>query len=151
MLNDVLDDALVNCSTGDQFPATTGCQSLYGSIVGKRIPRAPMHTAFVDIDWRLPIGESGWKLFAGANVNLVSTSYAQVHNLASTGGSAVVDLRAGFQNDRFKVQFYVKNATNETSINQIIRYADANNDLRRNFIAGLRPQRRFGVVVSAGF
>lgn len=151
VLNDVADDTLVNCSTGDQFAAIAGCQSAYGSIVGKRIPRAPMHTAFVDIDWRLPIGESGWKLFAGGNVNLVSTSYAQVHNLASTGGSAVVDLRAGFQNDRFKVQFYVKNATNETAINQIIRYADANADLRRNFIAGLRPQRRFGVVVSAGF
>ena len=151
VLNDVRDDALVNCSTGDQFPLTTGCQSLYGSIAGKRIPRAPQHTVFADIDWRLPLGDNGWKLFAGANVNLVASSFAQVHNLASTGGSAVVDLRAGFQNDRFKVQFYVKNATNETSINQIIRYADANNDLRRNFIAGLRPQRRFGVVVSAGF
>ena len=151
VLNDVADDALVNCSTGDQFPATTNCQSLYGSIVGKRIPRAPQHTAFVDIDWRLPLGDNGWKVFAGANVNMISTSYAQVHNLASTGGSAVVDLRAGFQNDRFKVQFYVKNATDERAINQIIRYADANADLRRNFIAGLRPQRRFGVVVSAGF
>ena len=151
VLIDVADDALVNCSTGDQFAAIAGCQSVYGSIVGKRIPRAPMHTAFVDVDWRLPLGDSGWKLFAGANVNLVSSSFDQVHNLASTGGSAVVDARAGFQNDRFKVQFYVKNATNERAINQIIRYADANNDLRRNFIAGVRPQRRFGVVVSAGF
>ncbi|UVO54809.1 TonB-dependent siderophore receptor [Sphingomonas sp. SUN039] len=151
VLNDVLDDQLVNCSTGDQFPLVTGCQSAYGSIVGKRIPRAPQHTIFADIDWRMPVGGSGWNFFAGANVNVISTSYAQVHNLASTGGSAVVDLRAGFQNDRFKVQFYVKNATNETAINQIIRYADANNDLRRNFTAGLRPQRRFGVVFSAGF
>ncbi len=151
VLNDVLDDRLVNCSTGDQFPAITGCQSLYGSIVGKRIPRAPQHTIFADVDWRLPLGDSGWNFFAGANVNLISSSFAQVHNLASTGGSAVVDLRAGFQSDRFKVQFYVKNATDERSILQIIRYADANNDLRRNFIAGLRPQRRVGVVLSAGF
>lgn len=151
VLNDVLDDTLVNCSRGDQFAAVAGCQSAYGSIVGKRIPRAPMHTAFVDLDYRLPLGDGGWNLFAGANVSMVSTSFAQVHNLASTGGSAVVDLRAGFQNEQFKVQFYIKNATNETSINQIIRYADANNDLRRNFIAGLRPQRRIGVIVSAGF
>ena len=90
-------------------------------------------------------------VFAGANVNLISSSFAQVHNLASTGGSAVVDLRTGVQNERYKVQFYVKNATDESSINQIIRYADANNDLRRNFIAGLRPQRRFGVIFTAGF
>ena len=151
VLNDVLDDNLVNCSTGDQFPATTGCQSLFGNITGKRIPRAPQHTVFVDLDYRQPVGGSGWSVFAGANVNLISSSTAQIDNLAWTGGSAVVDLRLGAQNDKFKLQFYVKNATNEQSINQIIRYADANNDLRRNFIAGLRPQRRFGVVFSAGF
>ena len=151
VLNDVLDDRLVNCSTGDQFPATTGCQSLYGDITGKRIPRAPQHTVFVDLDYRQPIGSSGWSVFAGGNVNLNSSSTAQIDNLAWTGGSAVVDLRLGAQNDKFKIQFYVKNATDERSINQIIRYADANNDLRRNFIAGLRPQRRFGVVFSAGF
>jgi iron complex outermembrane recepter protein len=150
VLNDVLDDRLVNCSTGDQFPLITGCQSAYGSIIGKRIPRAPQHTAFVDVDFRQPVG-GDWNMFAGANINLISSSFAQVHNLASTGGSVVVDGRFGFQNDRFKVQFYVKNATNERAINQIIRYADANTDLRRNFIAGLRPQRRFGVVFSAGF
>ena len=150
VLQDVLDDGLVNCSRGDQFPAVTGCQSLFGNITGKRIPRAPQHTAFVDLDYRQPVG-GGWLVFAGGNVNLISSSTAQIDNLAWTGGSAVVDLRLGAQNDRFKIQFYVKNATNEQSINQIIRYADANNDLRRNFIAGLRPQRRFGVVLSAGF
>ncbi len=151
VLLDVGDDRLVNCSTGDQFPLVTGCQSAYGSIVGKSIPRAPIHTAFVDVDFRQPVGSGGWSVFAGANINLISKSYAQVHNLASTAGSVVADLRLGAQNDQFKVQFYVKNATNEQSIAQIIRYADANNDLRRNFIAGLRPQRRFGVIVSAGF
>ena len=150
VLNDVLDDGLVNCSRGDQFPLVTGCQSAYGDITGKRIPRAPQHTAFVDIDIRHPISDD-WNLFAGANVNLLSSSTAQIDNLAWTGGSAVVDLRLGAQNDRFKIQLYVKNATNERSINQIIRYADANADLRRNFIAGLRPQRRFGVIFSAGF
>ena len=151
VLLDVLDDRLVNCSTGDQFPATTGCQSRYGALAGKRVPRAPQHTIFADIDFRQPLGDSDWSFFAGANVNLISSSFAQVHNLASTGGSAVVDLRTGVQNERYKVQFYVKNATDESSINQIIRYADANNDLRRNFIAGLRPQRRFGVIFTAGF
>ena len=150
VLNDVLDDNLVNCSRGDQFPLVTGCQSAFGDITGKRIPRAPQHTAFVDIDIRHPLSDD-WNLFAGANVNLLSSSTAQIDNLAWTGGSAVVDLRLGAQSSRFKVQLYVKNATNERSINQIIRYADANADLRRNFIAGLRPQRRFGVIFSAGF
>lgn len=151
VLNDVADDGLVNCSTGDEFPDVTGCQSAFGSIVGKRIPRAPVHSVFADLDYRAPIGAGDWELFAGANVKLTSSSFAQVHNLAETGDAVVVDARIGAQNDRFKVHFYVDNLTDEDAVQQIIRYADANNDLRRNFIAGLRPGRRFGVILSAGF
>ena len=153
LLLDLADDRLNNCSTGRQFPALncSSTNATFGSIVGKRIPRAPAHTAFVDLDYRTPIGDSDWSLFAGANVSMVSSSFAQVLNFAKTGGSAVVDLRAGVQNDRFKIQAYVKNATDEDSVQQIIRYADASNDLRRNFIAGLRPGRRFGVVFTAQY
>lgn len=151
LIFDVQDDGLVNCSTGDQFPTVTGCQSLFGSIVGKRIPRAPKHTAFVDADYRGPIGSGGWDFFVGGNVSMNSSSFAQVLNLAKTGGSTVVDARMGVENERFKIQAYVKNLFDEDSVAQIIRYADANADLRRNFIAGLRPGRRFGVVLTAGF
>lgn len=151
LIVDLTDDGLANCSTGDQFPAITGCQSAYASIKGKRIPRAPEHTAFVDVDWRHPIGQGDWTAFLGGNVSMTSTSYDQVLNFASTGGSAVVDVRAGFQNGRFRVQGYVKNLFDEDSVLQILRYADANADLRRNFVAGLRPGRRIGVIVSAKF
>lgn len=85
------------------------------------------------------------------NAYLLSTSFAQVHNLAQTGDSIVSDIRAGLQNDNFRLQFYVRNLFNEDSVQQLIRYADANNDLRRNFIAGLRPPRRFGVIAEMKF
>ena len=151
VLNDVADDGLVNCSTGDQFPDITGCQSRFGSIDGKRIPRAPVSRAFVDLDYRTPVGGGDWEFFVGGNVTYTSSSFAQVHNLAETGSSTVVDARAGVQNDRYRVQFYVKNLFDEDAVSQILRYADGNNDLRRNFVAGLRPGRRFGVILSAGF
>ncbi len=151
LLNDVADDGLVNCSRGDQFPTVAQCQSAFGSIAGKRIPRAPQHSVFFDVDYRQPIGSGDWKVFAGANVNLISSSFAQVHNLAETGGSVVTDARLGVENGKYKVHFYVKNLFDEDSVAQIIRYADSNNDLRRNFIAGLRPGRRFGLILSAGF
>ena len=151
VLNDVLDDRLVNCSTGDQFPTVAGCQSLFGSIAGKKIPRAPVHQAFADIDYRMPLGSGEWSFFTGANVSLVSSSFAQVHNLAKTGGSAVADFRIGVENENFKIQGYVKNLTDEDSVSQIIRYADGNDTFKRNFIAGLRPGRRFGVVLSARY
>ncbi len=151
VLNDVADDGLVNCSLGDQFPLVSMCQSAFGSIAGKRIPRAPQHSVFFDVDYRQSIGSGDWKVFAGANVNLISSSFAQVHNLAKTGGSVVTDARLGVENGKYKVHFYVKNLFNEDSIAQIIRYADSNNDLRRNFIAGLRPGRRIGLILTAGF
>lgn len=155
LLFDIADDGLYNCSTGRQFPTLactpTPSNALYGSIVGKRIPRAPAHTAFVDLDYRTPLGSGDWNVFAGSNVTMTASSFDQVLNLAKTGGSVVVDARLGVQNDRFKIMAYVKNLFDEDAIQQIIRYADANNDLRRNFIAGLRPGRRFGVVLTAGF
>ncbi|MEP5938411.1 MAG: TonB-dependent receptor [Erythrobacter sp.] len=153
VLNDVADDRLINCSTGDQFPGVDGCQSLFGSIDGKSIPRAPKHRMFADLDYRssTEIGNGDWDFFAGANVTYTSTSYAQVHNLAETGNSIEVDGRLGIENDRYKVQFYVKNLFDEDSVQQIIRYADADASFRRSFIAGLRPGRRFGVILSAGF
>lgn len=150
LINDLLDDRLVNCSIGDQFPAVTGCQSLYGPIRGKRVPRAPEHTMFVDVDYRRPVSDE-WDFFVGSNVNMISSSFDQVLNFAETGGSVVVDARMGFQSDRFRVMAYARNLFDEDSVSQIIRYADANADLRRNFIAGLRPPRRIGIIFTASF
>ncbi|ODS92386.1 MAG: hypothetical protein ABS49_13470 [Erythrobacter sp. SCN 62-14] len=156
VLNDVADDGLVNCSTGLQFP-DIGCvaggapRPIFGDITGKQLPRAPQHTVFVDLDYRRDIGGSGWQAFAGINAYLLSSSFAQVHNLAETGDSVISDVRLGAQNGNFRVQFYVRNLFNEDAVNQLIRYADANRDLRRNFIAGLRPPRRFGVITELRF
>ncbi|MEP2734836.1 MAG: TonB-dependent receptor [Erythrobacter sp.] len=153
VLNDVADDRLVNCSTGDQFADVAGCQSLFGSIVGKSIPRAPKHRIFADLDYRssTEIGGGDWDFFAGANVTFTSSNYAQVHNLARTGDSVEVDARMGIQNDHYKVHLYVDNLFDEDAIQQIIRYADGDANFRRSFIGGLRPGRRFGVIFSAGF
>ncbi len=151
VLNDVADDQLVNCSTGDEFPDVAGCQSLFGSIDGQRIPRAPMHRVFADVDYRVPVGADGWEFFAGGNVTMTSKAFAQVSNLASYGDSTVVDLRVGVGNGVYKIQGYVDNVTDEDSVAQVIRYADADASFRRSFIGGLRPGRRFGVIVSAGF
>ena len=154
VLLDVADDRRVNCSTGFQFPSlpcTVGSSSnsAYGSIEGRRIPRAPVHTVFADVDWRAPVGTGDWEFFAGANVSLTSTNFAQVANLAETGSAVEVDARIGIRNDRFRIQGYVDNLTDEDAVQQLIRYADPS--FRRNFIAGLRPGRRFGVIVTAGF
>ncbi|APE28107.1 TonB-dependent receptor [Aurantiacibacter gangjinensis] len=151
VLNDVRDNGLVDCSIGDEFPDVPDCQSLFGSIEGRRIPRAPVHRIFADAAFTMPLGASDWNLFAGGNVTYTSSSFAQVHNLAETGDSTVVDFRAGVENGRYRLHFYVDNAFDEDAVGQILRYADADNNFRRSFVAGLRPGRRFGVILSAGF
>ncbi|MHA7819817.1 MAG: TonB-dependent receptor [Erythrobacter sp.] len=154
VLNDVADDRLVNCSTGDQFPDVDGCQSLFGSIAGKSIPRAPRHRIFADASYRsgTEIGVNDeWDFFTGANITYTSSSFAQVHNLARTGDAIEVDARIGIENDNFRIMAYVNNLFDEDSVQQIIRYADGDLNFRRSFIAGLRPGRRFGLVVSASY
>ena len=148
VLLDAADNGLIDCSTGRQFPAPQACVSVYGSIVGKQIPRAPQNALFVDFDWRHPLGND-LTVFTGANVNMLSNNYEQVTNFVKTGGSAVVDARLGIEGKNFKLQGYVRNLFNEDSVLQIIRYAG--DDLRRNFIAGLRPGRRFGLIATAKF
>ncbi|MGB7419436.1 MAG: TonB-dependent receptor [Erythrobacter sp.] len=151
VLNDVADDRQANCSTGDEFPELAGCQSAFGSIEGQRIPRAPVHSVFADLDYRAPIGSGDWEFFTGANVALTSSSFAQVSNLAFSGDATEVDARIGVTNNNYRLQFYVDNLFDEDAVQQVLRFADGDQDFRRSFVAGLRPGRRFGVILSAQY
>lgn len=151
VLNDVADDGLVNCSTGDQFPGTSGCQSIFGALKGKRIPRTARWTAFVDADVRRPLGSTGWNIFLGGNIRHETSKFSQVHNLAETGDATIVNARLGAENETFRVQLYGENLTDEDSVQLVLRYADANSSNRRSFVGGLRSGRTFGINVSARF
>lgn len=151
VLNDVRDNGLVDCSIGDQFPNQAGCTSLFGSIAGRQIPRTSRHTVFADVDYQTDLGGSGWQFFAGANISHRSRVFAQVHNLIDNGDTTLVNARAGFRNDNYRIHFYVNNLTNEDSSPLVLRYADANNSFRRNFVGALRRSRHFGVAVSARY
>ncbi len=153
ILNDLADDRQVNCSTGDQFPNVSGCQSLFGSIAGAAIPRAPKHRVFTDIAYvtDTDIGGGAWDFFAGANLTYTSTSFAQVHNLIETGDAVEVDARMGIQNDNFRIQLYADNLFDEDTVQQVLRFADGNADFRRSFVGGLRPGRRVGLLVVTTF
>ncbi len=154
VLNDVADDRLVNCSTGDQFPDIAGCQSLFGSIEGQAIPRAPRHRIFADVAYLTPTGigvNDDWAFFAGANITYTTSSFAQVHNLIRTGDATEVDARLGLQNDNFRIQLYADNLFDEDAVQQVLRFADGNADFRRSFVGGLRPGRRIGLLVVSTF
>lgn len=150
VLNDVADNGLVDCSTGNQFPETGECTSLYGSIVGKSIPRVAEHQAFVDLEYRAPFGSGGWEWFAGANYVFESSKYAQVHNLAETGDTSLVNARVGVLNDRYSLQLYGRNLTGEDTPFNVLRYAEPE-AFRRNFAISPRRDTYFGVIGSMNF
>ncbi|MEM9532576.1 MAG: TonB-dependent receptor [Pseudomonadota bacterium] len=149
VLNDVEDDRSINCSTGDQFPEVDGCQSLFGSIAGKRVPRTAEHMFFADVSYRQPMN-NGWDWYVGGNVSYESEKFAQVHNLAEFGDATLLDLRVGFQSDRYHLQLWGKNVTDEDSLASVIRYLDANN-FRRAFQGIPRPGSQWGLTFTAEF
>jgi len=150
VLDDVLDDGLVNCSTGDEFPNDSSCTSKFGSIEGHRIPRSPKHQAYIDVDFTQPFGSAGWNWFVGANYSYESTKFAQVHNLAETGSTTLVNARLGVRNDNWMVQLYGRNLTGEDSAPQVLRYAEPY-AFTRNFAVSQRRDTFWGFRASYEF
>jgi outer membrane receptor protein involved in Fe transport len=149
-LNDVLDNGLIDCSTGDQFPQIAGCQPTFGSIVGKRIPRAPSHQLSASVTYTQPLTDD-WNWYIGADLSYESKKYVQVHNLATFGESTIVGLRAGVENERYAVRLWGKNVLDEDSPATVVRYVDGNDALKRAFFGVLRRGQQFGVTASAKF
>ncbi len=151
LLLDALDDGLVNCSTGDQFPEVDGCTSLFGSIEGNQIPRTAEHQLYADLELRRPIaGPGGWEWYVGANFAHESSKFAQVHNEAETGAVSLVNMRIGFANDRYAIRAWGRNLTGEDSAYAVLRYAEPE-AFRRNFGVAPRRDTWFGVTVSANW
>lgn len=149
VLNDVADNGLVDCSTGDEFPDDEDCTSVYGSIVGKQIPRTAEHQVFADAEWRMPLG-GDWEWYVGANYVYESSKYAQVHNLAETGDTSLVNARLGFANDTYSIQLYGRNLTGEDSAYNVLRYAEPE-AFRRNFAISPRRDTYFGILATAAW
>ena len=146
VLLDVLDDRSINCSTGDQFPDVDGCQSLFGSIDGKQIPRTAEHQMFADLEYRRPL-TNGWEWYAGVSYIFESSKFAQVHNLAETGDTSVVNARMGLVSDRYSIRVFGRNLNGEETAYNVIRYAEPS-AFRRNFIASPRRDTYFGISLA---
>ena len=146
VLLDVLDDRAINCSTGDQFPDVGGCQSIFGSIDGQQVPRTAEHQVFADMEYRQPIGD-GWEWYAGVSYMFESSKYAQVHNLAETGDTGVLNARLGVVSDRYSIRLFGRNLNGEETGYNVIRYAEPE-AFRRNFIVAPRRDTYVGISLA---
>lgn len=151
VLDDVADNGLADCSTGDEFPDDDSCTSLYGDIDGHDIPRTAEHMGYVDVEYRRPFGSSDWEWNVGVDYAYESSKFAQVHNLIESGSTELVGMRAGIQNDKYAVRIWGKNLTGEDSAPLVLRYADGADSFKRSFVGMNRRDTYFGATFTAKF
>ncbi len=128
----------------------------FADISGKRPPLVSKHQASFTTAIDVPLGDSGWDIFARGDVIYRSSFFAQLHNLAETGDSTKVNFAAGFRNDNLIIRFWVKNAFQDDTPRGILRYVDFSapslNGLSQRAFAITPPERRqFGLTLSGSF
>jgi outer membrane receptor protein involved in Fe transport len=98
-----------------------------------------------------------------------SKVYSQVHNLAHTGDRQVLNLKAGFQTDNWRVTLFVDNVLDDLTPSTVVRFADLGNlnigpnpdpeqdnipgstVVERGFLVPLADGRSYGLIASIEF
>ncbi len=122
-----------------------------GSLRGNTTPNAPEHTLAASLDYRQALN-SDFDWYFRADYNFESSRYAQVFNLAETGGSSRVNVRAGIENEQWLLSVWVKNLTDDDTVDSVLRIVDFNRFFtRRAFQAHLPRGRQLGVTAEYRF
>ncbi len=161
----------LGCVTSTTVGAPAGrltCQQIrdldnaeYGSVVGKRPPRAPKIQGFVSTRYDGTLG-NGWGWYVGGDYSYESSKFDQVHNLLETGDRGYLGLRAGLETDSWTVQLWGKNVTDDDTPLDILRYIDTRGQtsqqlliqgvpIARGFAITPPRQRQFGLSASFKF
>jgi len=132
-----------------------------GSLAGKQTPNAPKTQASAYGRYEFPIGASV-NGFVRADYSYVSKKYSQVFNLAHTGDQNLVNLKIGFETDKWNFTIFGDNLTDDRTPSTVIRFVDFKNVLPigtsnrtssfvRAFQYPLADKRQFGVTASYKF
>jgi len=149
--------------------AGTPCYADYlvaGSVAGNELPRVPKHTVSAAATMRLPVTDTGsivWR----TSYRYESSLYAQVHNLAETGDSNLVDMRLGWETDTWSITAWVDNLTEEDAAIDILRYIEPGEFIAVpvqpplpgtitvtnpiDMVITLPPKRRYGITATYRF
>lgn len=80
-----------------------------GQVRGRKVPQTPAHMLIVSGNLRAPIGGE-MDAFLRSDLTYEGNRYAQTHNLAKTGDSYLLNLRAGVESDDWTFTVFVNNA-----------------------------------------
>lgn len=147
------------CKTGKAVNLDLpGCRAA-ASVAGNTPPLVSRHTGTVGLRFSQDVSND-WKLFAGADLIVRSSSFDQVMNLAQTGTATRVNFQLGVHDKNgFKLTLWGKNAFGDRTPVGILRYVDLGagvakaptGDSARAF--AITPPRRpeFGATVTKSF
>ena len=111
------------------------------------MPRTAEHQVFADIEYRRPLAGGSWEWYGGLSYIFESSKYAQVHNLAETGDTGVLNARIGLVSDRYSIRLFGRNLNGEKTGYNVIRYAEPE-AFRRNFIVAPRRDTYVGISLA---
>lgn len=140
-------------------PEGEGCPAGIDSIEGQTPPLVSKWQVTVSPRVNVPTGMEEIEFFAGLDAIYRSSFFAQVHNLAETGGMLRINAQAGITiSDYLTIQFWGENLTQNDTPQGILRYVDftaPSNAVtgRRNRAFGITPPQRrtYGVTVRFNF
>ncbi|WP_321324421.1 TonB-dependent receptor [uncultured Parasphingorhabdus sp.] len=94
-----------------------------GQVAGNRLPQTPAHQLNLSGMAEFPVS-TNVKLFLRGDFAYETNRYAQVHNLARTGDSYNLNLRAGFEVNKINVTFFVNNVLEDRTPLVVTRLFD---------------------------
>ncbi|NJS14905.1 MAG: TonB-dependent receptor, partial [Sphingopyxis sp.] len=93
-------------------------------ITGNRLPLGSPWIVNGSISWERDTGMNGLAAFFNTSFSYEASKFVQVHNLAETGDTFLMNARIGMRHDNFSVAIFGRNLTNEDSIPLATRWFD---------------------------
>lgn len=146
------------------------------NIEGRRLPLGSPWIVNGNASYEIPLGDrNAFSIFAVSDFSYESSKFVQVHNLARTGSTFLVNARLGVRNDNVSIALFGRNLTDEDTIPLATRWFDlrygagtrglppaasvtfdgrpaqVETGNPRGFFATLRKGRTFGVEATFGF
>ncbi|WP_404481891.1 TonB-dependent receptor [Novosphingobium sp. BL-52-GroH] len=125
----------------------TYCVAITGTnnVNGNRIPRNPKYAGTFAVDYKVPV-YGDYDFFAHGDFVYQGRKYESELNLAYTGASKRVNLRAGVENEKIRIEAYVRNLFKDETIDNVNRYSadllDLSNYFAHSAMAIALPEKR---------
>lgn len=144
------------------FAPQLGATDVEGDLSGNEPYRYPDWQIQLSADYQLPNVLNDWGFFARTDMNMIGKRWSEIYNLSYIGWEHKWNLRAGLEDENWKLTAYVDNILNDRSLAGSFRFRDlrrfvffANTNQSFSFpyaqLVNLNRGRTFGVNISYSY